>query len=121
MARFLGSPPPFQNVAVFDHLRAYRAKLKNRQSPPATSATFEGDLTCNVANVAEVAGGDCHFLKTDMRYGFVANGYPKTWTGRIVAIDAWHDLTEWDRHGSNGRLYCGVCQEWVIECAHTAK
>ena len=75
----------------------------------------------NVADVAKVAGSDRHFPKTDMRHGFTANGDPKTWTGRIVAIDAWQGLTEWDRHGPNGRLYCGVCRQWVAECAHMVK
>lgn len=72
-------------------------------------------------NVAKVAGGDRHFPKTDMRHGFAANGDPKTWTGKIIPLDAWPNLTEWDRHGPNGRLYCGVCQQWVAECLHTGK
>ena len=69
-------------------------------------------------NVADVAGGDRHFPKTDMRHGFAANGDPKTWTGKIIPLDAWPNLTEWDRHGPNGRLYCGVCQQCVARHSH---
>lgn len=48
------------------------------------------------------------------RHGRSAGGSPKTWTGRIVTMDEWHKLTEWDRHGPNGKLFCGVCRAWVV-------
>lgn len=40
-------------------------------------------------------------------------GEPRTWTGRIVALDAWRALPDWDRHGPAGRLHCGICKAWV--------
>ena len=129
---------------MFFNPKAALAEIEKQTRAPATfatPATFGGDLACNVAkvaaplpnisksgprdkvteNVAKVAGGDRHFPKTDMRHGFAANGDPKTWTGKIIPLDAWPNLTEWDRHGPNGRLYCGVCQQWVAECLHTGK
>lgn len=40
-------------------------------------------------------------------------GEPRTWTGRIVSLDAWRKLSDWDRHGPAGRLHCGICKAWV--------
>ncbi|WP_147393068.1 hypothetical protein [Paracoccus siganidrum] len=42
-----------------------------------------------------------------------ADGYCRTWTGRIVRLDEWRNLTAWDRHGPAGRLFCGICKQWV--------
>lgn len=47
------------------------------------------------------------------RHGRSVNGNPKTWTGRIVSLDEWRKLSEWDRHGPDGRLFCGICRAWV--------
>lgn len=109
---------------MFFNPKAALAEIEKQGATPATSATSA--TLCikspqKVADVADVAGGDRHFPKTDMRHGFAANGDPKTWTGKIIPLDAWPNLTEWDRHGPNGRLYCGVCQQWVAECLHTGK
>lgn len=48
-------------------------------------------------------------------------GRPLTWTGRIVSLDEWRTLSEWDRHAPDGRLFCGACREWVMPgaCPHT--
>jgi hypothetical protein len=34
-----------------------------------------------------------------MRHGFAVNGYPQTWTGNVVSLDAWRRLSERERHG----------------------
>jgi len=38
---------------------------------------------------------------------------PRTWTGRIVSLDEWRRLTEWEKHGQNGRHLCGITREWI--------
>lgn len=38
---------------------------------------------------------------------------PKTWTGRVVSLDEWRKLTDWDRHGPDGKHWCGKRREWV--------
>lgn len=45
---------------------------------------------------------------------------PLTWTGRVVSLDEWRKLSAWDRHGPDGRMFCGACREWVIPggCPH---
>lgn len=42
-----------------------------------------------------------------------ADGYARTWTGRVVSLANWRALSDWDRHGPNGRLHCGICRQWV--------
>ncbi|WP_234853625.1 hypothetical protein [Paracoccus everestensis] len=42
-----------------------------------------------------------------------ADGYCRTWSGRIVRLDEWRRLSEWDRHGPDGRMFCGICNEWA--------
>lgn len=58
----------------------------------------------NVANVAEVARPCASPSASD----------PRTWTGRIVSLDAWRRLSDWERHGPNGRHWCGLCREWHL-------
>jgi hypothetical protein len=109
-----------------------RAKLAEIQaSPPATTATTATTVTKwaepvpRVAEVAEVAGplplkpkktfapqpndGDAQDM---WRHGASVTGSPRTWTGRIVSLDAWRTLTEWEKHGPNGRHWCGLCRGW---------
>lgn len=39
---------------------------------------------------------------------------PRTWTGRIVSLDDWRRLSEWERNGPNGRMWCGLCRAWHL-------
>jgi len=78
-------------------------------APPATtatSATPNQRIAKNVAIVATVATPDAFF------HGQSVAGNPLTWTGRVVSLAAWRDLTEWERHGSDGRLWSGITQDW---------
>jgi len=45
-------------------------------------------------------------------YNKSPGGRVLTWTGRVVSLDAWRELTEWERHGPNGRHWCGLCRCW---------
>ena len=47
------------------------------------------------------------------RHGASATGQPRTWTGRPVPPEEWRGLSEWERHGPDGRLFCGICKQWV--------
>jgi len=46
------------------------------------------------------------------RHGQAVGGRPVTWTGAVVSLHAWRDLTGWDRHGPAGRHWSGVTQRW---------
>jgi hypothetical protein len=45
-------------------------------------------------------------------HGVTFTGQPKTWTGYIVSLDTWRNLTEWEKHGPNGRHWNGITQTW---------
>ncbi len=47
-------------------------------------------------------------------YGTACNmgDAPRTWTGRIVSLDEWRRLSDWDRHGSNGKIWSGLTRQW---------
>lgn len=43
-----------------------------------------------------------------------ADGYYRTWKGRLLRPDEWRELSAWGKHGPAGRLFCGICWAWVI-------
>lgn len=45
-------------------------------------------------------------------YGFAAGGRPKTWTGKVVSLAEWRQLSEWDKHGSTGQHWNGRAGRW---------
>jgi hypothetical protein len=47
-------------------------------------------------------------------YGTACNlgDTPRTWTGRVVSLAAWKRLSDWEKHGPTGRLWCGLCRCW---------
>lgn len=47
------------------------------------------------------------------RHGRSVAGHPLTWTGRVVSLDAWRHLSDWDRHGPDGRMWCGIRRNWI--------
>lgn len=38
---------------------------------------------------------------------------PRTWTGRVVSLADWRNLTDWERNGPKGMLWCGKRKQWV--------
>lgn len=40
-------------------------------------------------------------------------GFCHTWTGRVVSLIEWRTMSRWDRHGPEGRLFCGICRRWT--------
>jgi hypothetical protein len=53
------------------------------------------------------------------RHGRAVNGHPKTWTGRVVRLDEWRALSDWDRHGSTGKRWNGLTRLWEKEGERT--
>ncbi|MEZ5676465.1 MAG: hypothetical protein R3D81_14950 [Thalassovita sp.] len=39
-------------------------------------------------------------------------GRVKTWTGKIVSLDDWRNMSDWERHGSTGKLWNGITRQW---------
>lgn len=78
--------------------------------PLATTAT-SATLAPRVANVASVATPSAPEITS---HGQTAGGRVTTWTGRVVSLDEWRGLTAWQRHGPNGRLWCGTASTWKL-------
>jgi hypothetical protein len=50
--------------------------------------------------------------ETRFPHAYSALGGPVTWTGRVVSLDDWRNLTEWERHGPDGRHWNGTTKRW---------
>ena len=108
-------------MKLFDP-RAALAEIEKQARTPATSATSATQTLSNpsyVANVADVAAPQRQIPEKwvpdtpkDMRHGFAINGHPKTWTGKIVSMNEWRQLSEWEKHGSTGKHWNGLKQQW---------
>jgi hypothetical protein len=48
------------------------------------------------------------------RHGTTFDGTPKTWTGKIISLDQWRRLSEWEKHGPNGKHWNGETQSWEM-------
>jgi len=116
-------------TAFFD-TRAALEKIRKQRGTPATSATSatqEGKSGPHVAYVADVAAplgqkpkneGERilpvseapHPPEHPNKVG--VGGRPVTWTGKVVSLDEWRRLTEWERHGPDGKVWNGKTQQW---------
>ena len=91
-------PVPSTASATVTAPVALAMSQKSRMSQPSG-----GEKRRNVADVAEVATPDASPSASDE---------PRTWTGRVVSLAEWRRLSAWERHGPNGRLWCGICRAW---------
>ena len=81
--------------------RAALAEIEKRGSPPATSATSATsapDIAVYVASVADVAGPLARIREN----------------ANVVSLEDWRTLTEWERHGPNGRHWNGITRKWEV-------
>ncbi len=115
--------------ALFDPYAAL-AKTEISAGTPANSANSanlnpsEGQ---KLAELAELAGPKdenrknhppattgARADKSDMRHGFTIGGRPLTYTGRVVSLEDWRNLSDWEKHGPDGRIWNGKTQEWEM-------
>lgn len=92
------TPPATIERPAMDVPRASAVSRMSRKSQPP-----EAGNRPHVAEVADVATPDASPS---------ASGEPRTWTGRVVSLAEWRRMSEWERHGPNGRLWCGICRAW---------
>lgn len=45
-------------------------------------------------------------------YGRSFDGKPLTWTGKVVSLAEWKRLSDWDKHGSTGKVWNGITRAW---------
>lgn len=101
--------------------RAELAKIRKEAPPPAALATSATQATQNPPHVAKVAGVAASQRQNEkiapgvMRHGHALNGHPKTWTGNIVSLDAWRQLSDWEKPGPDGRHWSGLTKSWEAQ------
>jgi hypothetical protein len=107
----LAKAPEGKNNTSFD----------NMTEPDRTSAFGPEGTFCQVLSncQVEVHEKPCGPPTDDMRHGFAVNGCPKTWTGNVVSLEEWRGLSHWQKHGPDGRIWCGICRAWLEQCNHT--
>lgn len=74
---------------------------------PKSAVSAQPETAPHVADVAKVADPET------FPHGVSVVGHPLTWTGRVVSLAEWGRLSEWQRHGPDGRLWCGIARAWV--------
>lgn len=86
----------------------------NMTKPDKTPSVQPEGAFCRVLSNCQVVNSEKVLNPTteEMRHGFAINGHPKTWTGKVVSLDAWRQLSEWDRHGPDGRMWDGNTKTW---------
>lgn len=97
--------------------RAALAEIEGGALPPSEPAPEPAQVSRNVQadNVAPFAmltprvAHVAHVARPLTRNPETA---PSTWTGRVVSLAAWRDMTEWERHGPNGRHWNGITKQW---------
>jgi hypothetical protein len=113
LAEIVGHPPATSATTATQRQSAHpvsRLSQVSQRNEPETIAP-------HVAEVASVATPSAQKAKPDprpetFRHGVSFTGKPLTWTGRIVSLDAWRILTEWEKHGPNGRHWNGITKQW---------
>lgn len=48
-------------------------------------------------------------------YGCTVGGRCLTWTGKVVDLEELRKLTDWERHGSTGRMWNGTTRKWELK------
>lgn len=77
------------------------ARLARLARPPARKPE-----TATGAGTPDDPGADT------FAHGQGINGEPRTWTGRVVSLADWRRLSQWERHGPDGRYFYGDTRQW---------
>ena len=105
LADILKSQPPVATPATFatnSHVPALVSQL-SRLSQPVTPAN---GTTGSFDTAAQPLPAGAY------RHGRDLQGNPKTWTGLAVTLDAWLGMSDWERHGSTGKVWNALTRAW---------
>jgi len=114
----------------------YKALSGIEAAPPATTAIIarnQAKKAYGLAEIADLAGVAFPEQKTALlvapppplsakpeprpeifKYGLSFAGKPKTWTGCIVSPETWAGLSDWQKHGPDGRHWSGITKTWEM-------
>jgi hypothetical protein len=114
LAEIAGHPPATSATTATQAPAARPVSRLSQVSQPPEALK----LALRVASVATVATPlqpePFRATPDTFPYGTACNmgDAPRTWTGRIVSLDDWRRLTEWEKHGPNGRHWNGITKRW---------
>lgn len=102
-------------AVLFDVQAALAEILRDAPATTATTATKPR----NVAEVADVAGGQGEISRAPPAVVPLHDPSPPPgrmvrldWSGEWVSRDRWETMSDLERHGSQGRLFCGKCWQY---------
>jgi hypothetical protein len=90
--------------------RANPANRANPALPDSTNSTISTPPEAPAPSRPELAPSASG---AETLHGESPGGRPLTWTGRVVSLEEWRRLTDWERHGPDGRTFCGCCRAWL--------
>ncbi len=101
---------PPATLATTATTRSRVAIVADVATPPAATATPIQRISSNARKVTTPP----HSKQEPFPYGTACNlgDAPRTWTGRIVSLDEWRRLTEWEKHGPNGQHWNCITKRW---------
>ena len=83
-----GKPTPAAHIATLPRSKPDAAPAALSDNPDANPNAFLYGTACNMGL------------------------YPRTWTGRVVSLDEWRELTGCERHGPSGRHWNAATRRW---------
>ena len=107
LAKIAGQPSAIQVVAAGSLSQVSRVSQGSFVEPQESGGGWKTRTVKNV--VTKVVEADPGYFD----HGVSVAGRPLTWTGRVVSLAEWRNLTEWERQGQTGRSWCGVAGEWI--------
>lgn len=111
LAEIVGEPPATSATSA-TQAPAARPVSQLSQVSQHPDARKPAPAVASVASVATPLPSARPFEPGAAPFRKSPGGRVLTWTGRVVSLDAWRELTEWERHGPNGRHWCGLCRGW---------
>lgn len=91
-------------------LQAAKSATAPRAAAPTPSTTDKGVLS--VVSVSSNVKAAKPKTPEAIPHRQTVAGFPCTWTGRVVSLADWRALSDWERHGPNGRHWNGLTREW---------
>lgn len=91
-----------------DYMSPADPPTQSARPTPVAQAEKPEPRVAHVAHVARPRTPDSETLP----HGMTPEGRPKTWTGRVVSLEDWRALSDWERHGQNGRMWSGLSRNW---------
>lgn len=78
------------------------------------AAAREDDAAAGASSaISRVTASKMHDIDHEpYRHGRAVNGNPRTWTGRVVSLEEWRRLSDWERDGSTGKVWNALTRQW---------